>query len=217
MSNLVLNFDTEGRHIHKINTGMSPLVVRGEEAFARIFYDVEVLGLPIYHDMALAIINFNHGDNAACSRYVSGITTQLRLVLGSYFDNLHNEVIAQSVWLSHVQGFFAWGIGQYDETSDDRDKFDGLSGNQALLFQALDAFLGIPQYLSVRDQERNVPARQRALCKSLAKHSFRRMLSETSYDEHEVQMVRDFNEIVKRLRVSVPLASFSQILITNSI
>lgn len=42
-SNLVLNFDTNGEHIYKINTGMSELVLSGEEAFGRIFYDVETL------------------------------------------------------------------------------------------------------------------------------------------------------------------------------
>ncbi|KAF2109444.1 hypothetical protein BDV96DRAFT_502674 [Lophiotrema nucula] len=199
-SNLVLNFDTEGRHIYKINTGMSPRILSGEEAFARIFHEVEVLGVPVYHDMVLAIIAFARNEKAACARHVASITSQLRLVLGSYFDNMHDQQIPLSVWLSHVQGFYGWGIGHYDEASDDWVKFDGLSGNQVLLFQALDAFLGIEQYLSPRDQERNVPARQRALCKALARHSFRKMLSETPKDENEARIVNDFNEIIKRLR-----------------
>ncbi|KAF1840882.1 uncharacterized protein K460DRAFT_410277 [Cucurbitaria berberidis CBS 394.84] len=201
MSNLVLNFDTEGRYMYKINTGMYDLVTSSEETFARIFYNVEMLGVPVYHDMVLAIVTFARGEKAACARHVANITAQLRLVLGSYFDHMHDQKIARSVWLSHIQGFFAWGIGSYDDASGECIKFDGLSGNQALLFQALDAFLGIEQYLSPRDQERNVPARQRALCRALAKYSFRQMLSETSNDKNEAQIVHDFGEIVKRLRV----------------
>lgn len=42
-SNLVLNFDVKGRYVFKINTGMSRMVLLAEEAFARIFYDVELL------------------------------------------------------------------------------------------------------------------------------------------------------------------------------
>lgn len=35
---------------------MTPQVLIGEGAFSRIFYDVEKFGLPIYHDMAHAIV-----------------------------------------------------------------------------------------------------------------------------------------------------------------
>jgi hypothetical protein len=73
VSNLVLNFETKGRYIYKINTGMSDLVTTGEEAFARIFYDVERLGVPIYHDMVLAVVAFSNGDNLVCLRYTSSI------------------------------------------------------------------------------------------------------------------------------------------------
>lgn len=180
---------------------MAPIVTKGEESFARIFHSVEVLGLPIYHAMVLSIITFSRGDTASCARHVSTITSQLRFVLNSYFDNLHDDKIARSVWLSHVQGFYAWGVGNYDDSTGEYDKFDGLSGNQVLLFQALDAWLGIEQYLSQRDQERNVPVRQRALCQALAKHSFRGRISENTTDIHEAQIFKDFTEIVKRLRV----------------
>jgi hypothetical protein len=193
---LVLNFDTEGKYTYKINTGMSEVVTSGEETFARIFHEVEILGVPIYHDMVLATISFARKDMAACAKYVSNITAQLRIALGSYFDHLHDQKIARSIWLSYVQGFYAWGVG-----SSGDDIFNGLSGNQVLLFQALDAFLGLEQYLSDLDQERNVPARQRAFCKALFRHSFRKALSGTPNDEHEAQIQRDFEEIVKRLRV----------------
>lgn len=42
-SSLVLNFDDEGRYVYKINEGLSEMVTTSEEAFARIFYEVEIL------------------------------------------------------------------------------------------------------------------------------------------------------------------------------
>ncbi|KAK6084492.1 hypothetical protein SCUP234_03281 [Seiridium cupressi] len=140
-SSILLNFDPNGQHTYKINTGMPSTVTSGEEAFSRIFYDIEVMG------------------------------------------------------------FFAWGAGSIDDATGEFDKYDGLSGNQVLLFQALDAFLGIQPYLSQRDKERNVPARQRALCEIFEKHSFRAKLSEDTNDEVEVRIVNEFTEILKRLRM----------------
>jgi hypothetical protein len=187
---------------------MPEAIMSGEEAFARIFYDVEKYGVPVYHGMVHAIDAFAKGDKAACARHVATITAEMRLVLGSYFDRLHDKMIARSVWLSHVQGFYGWGVGHYNKETQEWDTYDGLSGNQILLFQALDAFLGIEQYLSPRDQERNVPKRQRDLCGLLQKHCFRSMLDETSEDPHEIEIVRNMNDILKRLRVSFHLIPY---------
>jgi hypothetical protein len=157
----VLNFDRNGTYVHKINAGMAPEVTSSEETFFRVFYDLEVLGVPVYYDMAQSIIAFARGDNVACAVHVASIASQMRLVLGIYMDNLHDKMIPHSVWLSKIQGFQGWGIGNYDAETDNWETFDGLSGNHVLLFQALDAFLGIEQYLSPRDIERNLPKRQR--------------------------------------------------------
>jgi hypothetical protein len=83
-------------------------------------------------------------------------------------------------------------------------KFDGLSGNQVLLFQALDAFIGLDPYLPARDQECNVPWRQRALCDVFRKHSFRERLCVSHMDDTEAQIAKEFSEIAKRLRVGFP-------------
>lgn len=179
----------------------------GEEAFARIFYDVEVLGAPIYLDMVQAIIAFARDDRTACARHVTGILAKLRPVLGSYFDNMHDQVIARSVWLSHIQGFQAWGIGHYDPNTAEWERFDGLSGNQVLLFQALDAFMGIEQYLSSRDQERNVPRRQRDFCHALRKHSFRAKLEALRGDQCVDGMCRDLDGVIVKLRVSMVITA----------
>jgi hypothetical protein len=203
-----MNFDTQGNYIYKINTGMPEAIMSGEEAFARIFYDVERYGVPVYHGMIHAIDAFAKGDKAACARHVATVAAEMRLVLGTYFDRLHNKMIARSVWLSHVQGYYAWGAGNFNKETGEWENYDGLSGNQILLFQALDAFLGMDQYLAPRDRERNVPKRQRDLCDLMKKHCFRSMLSETSEDPHEIEIVRNMNDILKRLRVSFPLLAY---------
>lgn len=41
MSGLILNFDDEGNHIFKANSGLSETIVSAEEQFARIFRDIE--------------------------------------------------------------------------------------------------------------------------------------------------------------------------------
>lgn len=202
MSNLVLNFDSEvgGEQVFKINTGMPVSITSAEEHFARIFFDIEQLALPIYNDVVQAIIAFARDDKACCARHMATISAQLRPALDSYYNRVHDKTIPLSIWLSRVQGFFAWGAGRIDDTTGEWEKFDGLSGNQILLFQVLDAFLGMEQYLSARDQERNVPLRQRAFCKAVEKYSFRGKLNSPN-DEIEMQILREFDAIIKRLRV----------------
>lgn len=159
--------------------------------------------------MILAVIAYARGEMGACATHMESISSQLRNVLQSYYDRMHEQKIARSVWLPHVQGFFAWGVGYMDEASGEWVRFDGLSGNQVLLFQALDAFLGIEPYLSQRDRERNVPARQRALCSVFEKHSFRRQLDDAPQDDNADRIRAQFDEILKRLRVSFPGCSSS--------
>lgn len=43
MSGMILNFDSDGNHVFKANTGLSEVVVSAEEEFARIFHDIETL------------------------------------------------------------------------------------------------------------------------------------------------------------------------------
>lgn len=180
---------------------MAPEIQSGEEAFARIFHDIEMIGVPIYRDMLHAIIDFSRSDTAACAKHVASIASELRVVMGTYMDNMHDKVIAHSIWLSRIQGFYGWGIGHFDAEKNEWERYDGLSGNHILLFQALDVFLGIEQYLSRRDQERSLPRRQRELCHALKKHSFRGRLREMEHDGDVVEILRNFDEILKRLRV----------------
>jgi hypothetical protein len=152
--------------------------------------------------MIRAVSSFAHGDKAACAAHMSRITNQLRPLLSSYYDRVHDPVIAHSVWLSHVQGFFAWGAGYHDEAAGKFVMFDGLSGNQVLLFQALDAFLGLEAYLPEETKLRNVPAKQRELARALERNSFRAKL-DVGNDREDALITKEFNAIVKRLRVSL--------------
>lgn len=151
--------------------------------------------------MLHAIVAFARNDKVACAKHMAGVTAALRPILGNYYNNLHDQKIPLKVWLSHVQGFFAWNAGYVDPETNEHVIYDGISGNQILVFQCLDAFLGYDAYLSKLDQDRNLPARQRALVKALEKHSFRKFLHEAPQDEAEEQIQKEFAEIVRRLRV----------------
>lgn len=147
--------------------------------------------------MVQAIISFARIDKVACAIHMSRITNQLRPLLSSYYDRVHDQKIDLPAWLSHVQGFYAWGARYMDDTGE-WVKFDGVSGNQVLLFQAIDAFCGLSRYLNEETRERNVPWRQRELCRVLEKHSFRAKLGTS---EEDVKTAKEFQEIMKRLRV----------------
>jgi hypothetical protein len=148
--------------------------------------------------MIRAIIAFARSDKAACANHVSRIAKQLRPLLSSYYDRMHNGVVAHSAFLSYVQGFYAWSAGYVDEATGELIKFDGLSGNQIVIFQALDAFCGLPRYLDEEISERSIPARQRKLVEVLEKHSFRAKLLSSREDS---EIAREFGDIIRRLRV----------------
>lgn len=102
-----------------------------------------------------------------------------------------------------MQGIHAWGLNSITSTSGEMTKHDGLSGNQLLAFQVLDAFIGLEPYLSATDLERSIPLRQRRLCQAFERHCFRHRLGElgdgTSEDERAIHTA--FGDIVRRLRV----------------
>jgi len=200
MSNLILNFSPSGEYSFRINTGLSATVQTSEEEFARICNEMEAMAIPVYHDVVRATIHYAAGDKAACLERVRAITAQLRPLLSTYYDRVHDARIARSAWLSRVQGFYAWGAGYQNEETGEWEKFDGLSGNQVLLFQVLDAFLGIESYLPQKVLEMNVPCLQREFCAAVGRHSFRNELGEDGVDGW---LRSEFGEIVKRLRVRI--------------
>jgi hypothetical protein len=77
-------------------------------------------------------------------------------------------------------------------------KFDGLSGNHVLVFQAIDAFLGLDQYLSEENMVRYIPVNQRKFCMALKKSCFRHCLEDEMDD---ILLKKEFSKIVKHMRV----------------
>ena len=191
---------------------MSDLVTSSEEYFFRMFYDLEVLvcidafeefcllliifkAFPIYYDMVGAIISFERNDTALCAEHLENITYRLRHLLMVFYENLTESRVSQSVWLSYVQGFQGWGVGRMID--GEFVKYDGLSGNHVLFFQALDAFLGMDRYLTDENMDRYIPVNQRNFCISLKKNSFRDKLD----DHSEVKIQEEIKKIVNHLRV----------------
>ncbi|KAK3337589.1 cytochrome P450 [Cercophora scortea] len=200
MSNVVLGFNPSGtERVYKINVGadIPDLVKSSEDAFYRIFYDMETRAnyqaLPLYHSMVNAITAFETDDKPSCLHHITDLATGLRGLLRVFYNSLHEGRIAHSVWLSYVQGFQAWGIGRVID--GEFVKFDGLSGNHVLIFHAVDAFLGIDRYLNDRDTERYIPRNQRALADALRKNSFRGRIGE---GDERIEM--ELSEIAKQLR-----------------
>ncbi|KAH6639607.1 hypothetical protein C7974DRAFT_135175 [Boeremia exigua] len=192
-SNVLLNFDERGERVFRINVRMSKLIQSSEEAFFQMFYDVELAATPIYYDMINAITSFESKDNTSCLRYLENINSNIRNVFQVFYDNLNESKVSQSVWLSYVQGFQGWGVGKIVDGKF--IKYDGLSGNHVLIFQALDAFLGLDRYLTDEDMVRYIPVNQRNLCLALKKNCLRSKIQGNQALENI------FAEIVKKLKV----------------
>lgn len=103
--------------------------------------------------------------------------------------------ISHSVWLSYVQAFQGWGVGRM--VNGEFVKYDGLSGNHVLFFQALDAFLGMDRYLTDENMIRYIPVNQSNLCVALKKHSIRNKLKEHG----DVRIEEEFKKIVNHMKV----------------
>lgn len=114
-----------------------------------------------------------------------------------FYQGLVESKISQKVWLSYCQGFQGWGVGRM---VDGRYvKYDGLSGNHVLIFQAIDAFFGINRYLPDENMIRYIPARQRELTSVLRRHAIRRKIREGE----DVEIVAEIGQLVQATRVCV--------------
>ena len=200
MSNIILNFSSSSEtYQFRINTGLSHRIQHSEEEFSRVLREVEARSMPIYKAIVDSILAHARGDLPSCLSHTRRIGEGLRPVLSAYYDRVHDKTIARDAWLSRVQGFYAWGMGVEDARTGKWIKFDGLSGNQVMLFQAVDAFLGLEVYLSEETRHGNVPRLQREFCDAVARASFRGLLGDEGV---EGKIQGEMGEIVKRMRVS---------------
>lgn len=122
----------------------------------------------------------------------------MRDALLVFYENLTKERVSHSIWLSYIQGFQGWGIGRV--INGEYVKFDGLSGNHVLFFQALDAFLGIEPYLTDENMKRYIPVNQRRLSAAFRKHSFRNQLNGPGDEPIQDEVAK----IVNYLKVFAP-------------
>ncbi|KAH8782992.1 hypothetical protein F5883DRAFT_404454 [Diaporthe sp. PMI_573] len=195
-ANVLLNFNERGERIYRINVRLEEDIQRAEDKFFWLFYDVEVKALPIYHAMVQTIIDFERGDKQSCLESVNRVASDLRHLMMTFYENLHDSKISQKIWLSYIQGFQGWGAGR---TIDGKFvKYDGLSGNHILIFQAIDAFLGLERYLTDENMERYIPVNQRKLCLSLKKHCIRAKLSQGTEDR---AIADEISKIVNQMRL----------------
>jgi hypothetical protein len=213
-ANVLHNFNEQGERIFKINVGMSEKITSSEDAFFGLFYALEVLvstiasygqrhshpnfssqALPIYYDIVRAIICFEEHDSVSCLTHLQNITFRLRHLLRVFYDGLTASRVSREVWLSYIQGFQGWGVGRM--INGEYIKYDGLSGNHVLIFQALDAFLGLDRYLSDENMDRYIPARQRDLCVAFKEFSFRHKLR----GPMDCQIEDEFKKMVNHMKV----------------
>ncbi|ETS87858.1 hypothetical protein PFICI_01686 [Pestalotiopsis fici W106-1] len=195
-ANVLMNFTASGERVFKINVGLNETVTRSEDIFFHVFYEVEVKAVPIYDAMVRAIVAFDQGDKMACLEFMRLLGRHQRKLMKSFYENIHDHLVSRSVWLSHVQGFQGWGAGRLID--GEFVKYDGLSGNHVLVFQAIDAFLGLDRYLTEEAMKRYIPINQRNFCDTLKKHSFRSELRDTPVD---LSLNQEFINIVNQMRV----------------
>lgn len=214
-ANVLLNFNNRGERIYRINVRLDETIQRSEDKFFWLFYDVEVKvspapasqplrrhmlnrrkALPIYIAMVQAIIDFQRGDKQSCLENVRRVAFHQRNLMMTFYENLHDSKVARKIWLSYIQSFQGWGAGR--TINGKFVKYDGLSGNHVLVFQAIDAFLGLERYLTDENMDRYIPVNQRNLCLSLKKHCIRAKLDEGAEDR---AIADEISKIVNHMRV----------------
>lgn len=196
-ANVVHNFDANGERVYKINVSMNDLIKSSEETFFRMFFDLEILAFPIYYAMVHAVAAFDSGDKPSCVRHLEDVSDKLRTLLAVFYENVHDRRVSRSVWLSYVQGFQGWGVGRYVDGG--YVKYDGLSGNHVLFFQALDAFLGLERYLTDENMDRYIPRNQRELCLAFKRNTLRGKMNKEDPEDERVEEA--LQTIVKQIRV----------------
>lgn len=214
-ANVLLNFNERGERIYRINVRLDETIQRSEDKFFWLFYDVEVKvspspvsqlwrrhqlkrpkALPIYHAMVRAIIDFERGDKQSCLKNVKRVAVDQRSLMMTFYENLHDSKISRKIWLSYIQSFQGWGAGRM--INGKLVKYDGLSGNHVLVFQAIDAFLGLERYLTDENMDRYIPVNQRNFCLSLKKHCIRAKLGDGAEDR---AIADEISKVVNQMRV----------------
>ncbi|KAI1754197.1 hypothetical protein F4782DRAFT_493595 [Xylaria castorea] len=193
-SNVLMNFNSRGERIFKFNNSRYPLIQSAEEGFFRLLYDIDVMSFDIFYDIVIVITSFEDSDTRSCLEGLRSINSNLRGLFVLFNQKMREQNVSRKVWLNYVQSIHAWGAGRMID--DEFIQFDGVSGNQILIFQALDALLGMGTYHPDEDLKRYIPASQRGFCKSIKEYSFRSCLKGTE-DE---AIKAEFETLVSQLK-----------------
>lgn len=131
----------------------------------------------------------------SCVKHLENINFRTRHLFLVFYENLTESRVSRSVCLSYVQRFQGWGVERM--VDGEFVKYDGLSGNHVLFFQALDAFLGMDRYLTDENMIRYIPINQRGLCITFKNHSFHNKVKE----HNDMRIEGEFTKIVNQLKV----------------
>lgn len=146
--------------------------------------------------MVDAIVAFEDNRKADSLRCLQQLKPKLDKIYQLFYDGVVDAKISRKVWLSYCQGFQGWGVGR---VIDGRHvKYDGLSGNHALIFQAIDAFFGMERYLIDENMVRYIPVRQREFTSVLRRHSIRAQIEKGECEEIQAEI----SKLVQAMRVS---------------
>ncbi|KAI1132502.1 hypothetical protein F5Y10DRAFT_231277 [Nemania abortiva] len=192
-SNVLLNFDEDGVRAFTFNSTLPLEIQSTEEAFFKLLHDTETMGFHIFYEIVLANISFRKGRSDSCLESLRKIDVILSESLSLFHAQMREAQISRKCWLSYVQGFHGWGVGR--QINGNFVRFNGVSGNHILLFQVLDAFLGMERYLSDEDMVLYIPLHQRLLCETVKKHSIRQQLGHTN-----TGITDEFEKLAKKLR-----------------
>jgi hypothetical protein len=146
--------------------------------------------------MVDAIVAFEENRKADSLQRLQQLKPKLDKIYQVFYDGLVDAKVSRKVWLSYCQGFQGWGVGR---VIDGRHvKYDGLSGNHVLIFQAIDAFFGMERYLIDENMIRYIPVRQREFTSVLRRHSIRAQIEKGEYEEFRAEI----SKLVQAMRVS---------------
>ncbi|KFY11076.1 hypothetical protein V492_04679 [Pseudogymnoascus sp. VKM F-4246] len=225
-ANVLHNFDKNGRWTLWINNGVSEKIRSTELGFFKIFYEVEVKALPVYLEIIQSIVAYDAGDLKACSRHLCNMSPLLRELFQEFYQGITIDKVSKDLWLRYCQGFQGWGVGS--EVAGQYVRYNGLSGNQVLVFHVLDAFLDLPSYLSIEDTVRYIPVRQRYFTSAVRRHSFRsRIGTHSDPAVHEaftclISQMRLFraahkHRVMPYLKVPAPEREYQSYTMTSSV
>lgn len=196
-SNYLCNFDKKAQIVYPINPGMSEIIQSAEYHFGHVFPAIEEQALPIYHLVTKAMQQHSVGDRTGLLETLRQMNLEIRRPLKTYYETMVETKISRNVWMHYAQGFQGWAAGTIDPVTGEYTEYDGLSGNQLLFPQIVDAFLGLDRYLTEENTIRYMPKRQQIFRDVVREHSFR----QAAKDAGDLQIEEEMNNIVKQMRV----------------